>query len=70
MHETWCTTEIREARCKTFNLLQRYSLWKAAQIERPTVREIQVAKAHKIMPLFETPYHIFGQQQATTEVLQ
>lgn len=70
MHETWCTDEIREALCKTFNLLQRYSLWKAAQIERPTVREIQVAKAHKIMPLFEAPYYIFGQQLATTQVLQ
>lgn len=70
VHETWCTTEIREALCRTFNLLQRYFLWKAAQIERPTVREMQVAKAHKIMPLFETPYHIFGQQLATTQVLQ
>lgn len=70
MHETWCTTEIREALCKTFNLLQRYSLWKAEQIERPTAREIQVAKAHNIMPLFETPYYIFGQQLATTQVLK
>ncbi|CAF9942272.1 MAG: hypothetical protein ALECFALPRED_009644 [Alectoria fallacina] len=70
IHETWCTAEIREALCKTFNLLQRYSLWKAAQIERPTVREIQVAKAHNIMPLFEVPYYIFGQQLATTQVLQ
>ena len=70
MHETWCTGEIREALCKTFDLLQRYSLWKAAQIERPTIREIQVAQAHKIMPLFETPYYIFGQQLATTQILQ
>lgn len=70
MHEAWCTTEIRETLCKTFNLLQRYSLWKAAQIERPTAREIQVAKAHKIMPLFETPCYIFGQQLATTQVMQ
>ena len=70
MNQTWCTTEIREALCRTFNLLQRYFLWKAAQIERPTEREIQVAKAHKIMPLFETPYYIFGQQLATTQVLQ
>lgn len=70
MHETWCTTEIREALCRTFNLLQRYFLWKAAQIERPTVREIQVARSHNIMPLFETPYYIFGQQLATTQVLQ
>ncbi len=70
MNPTWCTTEIRQALCRTFNLLQRYSLWKAAQIERPTVREIQVAKEHKIMPLFETPYYIFGQQVATTHVVQ
>ena len=70
MHETWCTSEIREALCKTFNLLQRYSLWKAVQIERPSSREIQVAKAHKIMPLFEIPYYIYGQQLATTQVIQ
>ena len=70
VRETWCTTEIREALCKSFNLLQRYSLWKAAQIERPTLREIQVAKEQKMMPLFETPYHIFGQQLATTQVIQ
>ena len=68
--ETWCTTEIREALCRTFNLLQRYSLWKAAQLERPTVRGIQIAKSHNITPLFETPYHILGQQLATTQVLQ
>ena len=70
VHHTWCTTEIREALCRTFNLLQRYSLWKAAQIERPTVREVQVAQAHNIMPLFEISYHIFGQQLATMQVLQ
>ena len=70
LHRTWCTTEVREALCRNFNLLQRYSLWKAAQIERPTVREIQVAKTHNIMPLFETPYHLFGQQLATTQVLR
>ena len=70
VHEAWCTAEIREALCKTLNLLQRYSLWKAAQIERPTARQIQVAKAYKMMPLFETPYYIFGQQIATTQVLK
>lgn len=70
LNQTWCTTEIREALCRTLNLLQRYSLWKAAQIERPTAREIQVAQEHKFMPLFEAPYYIFGQQIATTQVLQ
>lgn len=70
MHETWCTTDIRGALCKTFNLLQRYFLWKAAQIARATVREIHIAEANKIMSLFETPYFIFGQQLATTQVLQ
>lgn len=70
LHENWCTTEIQEALCRTLNLLQRYSLWKAAQIERPTARQIQVAQIHKFMPLFEVPYYIFGQQLATTQVLQ
>ena len=70
MHETWCTTEVREALCRTFNLLQRYSVWKAAHIDRPTVRQVQVAKAHNTMPLFEMPYYLFGQQLATSQVLQ
>ncbi|KAM0805944.1 P-loop containing nucleoside triphosphate hydrolase protein [Usnea florida] len=69
-HQTWCTVKIRSVLCRSFTLLQRYSVWKAAQIARPSVRDIQVAKAHKIMPLFETPYHIFGQQIATTQVLE
>ena len=69
-HDPWCTAEIRAALCRTFNLLQRYSLWKAAQITRPSGRDLQVAKAHKITPLFETPYYIFGQHIATTQVLQ
>lgn len=70
LHGTWCTADVREALCRTFNLLQRCSFWNAAQNERPTVREIQVAKAYNLLPLFETRYHLFGQQLATTQVSQ
>lgn len=70
LHGTWCTADVRERLCRTFNLLQRYSFWNAARNERPTVREIQVAKAHNMLPLFETSYYLFGQQLATTQVLQ
>lgn len=69
-HGTWCTTDVREALCRTFNLIQRYSFWNAARIGRPSVREIQVARANNMLPLFEMPYYLFGQQVATTQVLQ
>lgn len=70
LYGTWCTTDVREALCRTFNLLQRYSFWYCAQTERPSVREIQVARAHSVLPLFEAPYYLLGQQLATTQVLQ
>ena len=55
LHESWCTTEIQEALCRTLNLLQLYSLWKAAQIERPIAKQIQVAQVHKFMPFSRFP---------------
>ena len=67
-HTQWCTLEIREALCRTLNLMQRYFLWKADRIERPMPRERQVAQTFKSMPLFELPYRIIGQRWATEQV--
>lgn len=64
----WCKTEIRDALCRTLNLMQRYFLWKAEKIERPTPRKKQVAHAHMTIPLFELPYRIIGQRFATKQV--
>ena len=61
----WCTAELRGAFSRTLNLMQRYFLWKADHIERPTPRKEQVAQAHKTTPLFELPYRIIGQRWAT-----
>ena len=58
----WCTAELRGALSRTLNLMQRYFLWKADYIERPTPRKMQVAQAHKTTPLFELPYRIIGQR--------
>lgn len=66
--EEWCTAEIRDALCRTLNLMQRYFLWKAERTERPTSRKKQVAHAHNMMPLFELPYRIIGQTTATKQV--
>jgi len=63
-HE-WCTTEVRHALCRTLNLMQRYALWKAANTPRPTPRQLQLAGAWGMLPLFEVPFHIIGQQQST-----
>lgn len=64
----WCTTEVREALCRNLNLLQRYALRKANLLTPPAPRMLQVAEAHELLPLFETPYHIIGQQLATSQV--
>ena len=64
----WCTAELRRALSRTFNLMQRYLLWKADYLERPTPRKKQVAQAHMITPLFELPYRIIGQRWATEKV--
>ena len=56
----WCTGEIRVALSGTLNLMQRYFLWKAEHIERPTPRKKQVAQLHRTTPLFELPYRIIG----------
>lgn len=66
----WCTQEVREALCRNLTLLQRYILWKAEKITKPQVREKHDARAHGTMPLFEAPYNIIGQQQATTQVIE
>lgn len=64
----WCTAEVRDALCRTLNLMQRYFLFKAEHIERPTPRKKQVAQSHKTTPLFELPYRIIGQRWATEQV--
>ena len=65
----WCTQEVRETLCRNLTLLQRYILWKAERITRPTAREKQLANVHGITSLFEAPYYIIGQQQATKQVM-
>ena len=65
----WCTQEFRENLCRNLTLLQRYILWKAERITNPTAREKQLANVHGITSLFEAPYYIIGQQQATKQVM-
>ena len=65
----WCTQEVRESLCRNLTLLQRYILWKAERIRKPTAREKQTSNVHGITSLFEAPYHIIGQQQATEQVM-
>ena len=65
----WCSQEVRESLCRNLTLLQRYIFWKAERIGKPTAREKQSSIVHGITSLFEAPYHIIGQQQATTQVM-
>lgn len=62
--------EVRDALCRNLTLMQRYYLYKASIIGKPTPRMLQVASAFDFLPLFEAPYHIIGQGQATEHVLR
>ena len=69
-YDFWCTDDIRAALCRNLNLMQRYALWKAGNTDRPTPRMLQCAAAWGMLPLFEVPYHIIGQQHSTLQVQQ
>ena len=66
----WCTRELLDALCRNLTLMQRYFLHKARLIEKPTPRMLQVARAFDFLPLFETTYHIIGQNRSTQQVLR
>jgi len=68
--DLWCTPDLRAALCRNLKLAQRYFLWNAVRIEQPNARMRQFARADKITPLFEIPYHMIGQQQATKQVIE
>ncbi|MDI1486223.1 MAG: hypothetical protein OHK93_005449 [Ramalina farinacea] len=63
-------TEVRDALCRNLTLMQRYYLYKASIMGKPSPRMLQVASAFDFLPLFETYYHIIGQSQATEHVLR
>ena len=65
----WCAAEDREAFARTMNSMQRYSLQKSATLSKPTSETLQIAKAIAMMPLFEVPYQIIGQQEGTKTVI-
>ena len=60
----WCSLEVREALCRTFNLLQRYQFKMASLLPGRSARSRQVAAAFGITPLFEIPFQIVGQRLA------
>ena len=66
---SWCSPELREALCRTLNLMQRYALWNADGIARPALVMRKIAEEFQISPLLETHYHIVGQRKAVGEVI-
>ena len=70
LNDRWCTSELRQALARTLNLMQRYSLHKSLFLKRSTPRTLQAARDNDIVQLFETPYHIIGQQSATQVALR
>ena len=66
----WCTRELLDALCRNLTLMQRYVLNKAKTVGKPTPRMLQVARAFDFLPLFETPYHLIGQNRSTQHILR
>ncbi|KAL8665312.1 MAG: hypothetical protein Q9202_002363 [Teloschistes flavicans] len=60
----WCTDEVQEALCRTFNLLQRYWCKVASVQPHNAPRHQQVGTALELSPLSEIPYQIIGQPLA------
>ena len=68
--DSWCTFEVREALCRNLNLMQRYVLYKADSVnQQPNQRRGSIARAHSLAPLFETVYHIIGQESAIRQAV-
>lgn len=67
--DEWCKPEFRKVLCRTLTVLQRYYLWKASQLARPTEVTEQVAQAFDIRELFEIHFHIVGQFPAAQQVI-
>lgn len=66
----WCTSDIQDALCRTINLMQTYSLWKADKLPRPLPRMKQCADVFDLAQLFEAPFSIIGQLPATEQVME
>ena len=65
---TWCTPEYRAVIAANLNLTQRYFLEKASRQNAPTGRQMQVAKHHNMLSLFQVPYYLIGQERASRQV--
>lgn len=67
----WCSARgYEELLASQLHLTHRYLLYKASELPRPSLRRTQAAKLHEISPLLEVPYHIIGQEHATTMVIE
>ena len=66
----WCTPHFQFILSKSMNLSIRYSLWRANRLPIPKRREVQVAEAKKILPLFLVPCMIIGQELATRMIVR
>ncbi|KAL9600855.1 MAG: hypothetical protein Q9219_002897 [cf. Caloplaca sp. 3 TL-2023] len=64
----WCSSEIRAALCRSFNLLQRYHVKMASLLPPKTPREQQAAETFNLVPFFEVPFHLLGQRLAVRTV--
>jgi hypothetical protein len=66
----WCTTAARKRLGRTFNLSQRYYLWRATKLKKVSARSRQVVVRKNAEAILEIPYFLIGQTIAAGRVLR
>jgi len=66
----WCTNGHRQLLAKKLDLSVRYHLHKASILLPTKARAMQLARAHKYVPLLKVPYLIIGQHYACNQVVK
>jgi hypothetical protein len=64
--KAWCKASyVRKLLAETFNITQRYHLYRASRLAKPTGRQKDVAARHNSTDLFAVPYFLISQSAAT-----
>ena len=64
--KAWCkASHVRKLLTETFNITQRYHLYRASKLAKPTGRQKDVAARHNSTDLFAVPYFLISQSAAT-----
>jgi hypothetical protein len=69
-NKRWCTQAFWPRLTKLLNLTQRYFLAKKARAKDPSLRFKQAAEQHLVIPLFNLPFFLVGQEVAVALLIE